>query len=124
MTAEATAPLPGPGADAPVATPTTPYALTRGAAYLLEGLLQTPAPWPGEKTTRRANKLWSRLHRLNPCEKDKIKFAKADARPASLTDLEWNTEVVRRSNLFETWQDEAFVLELTQRASVLLHTVI
>lgn len=122
MTAETATPLPGPGAAAPVATPTTAHALTRGAVYLLEGLLQLPTPWSGEKKTRHATKLWSKLRRLNPCEKDKIKFAKSTVRPEGLTDLAWQTEVIRRADLFEVWQDEAFALDLTSRESALLHT--
>ncbi len=121
MTAEA-APLPGPGAEAPVATPTTAYKLTRGAVYMLEGLLGVGVAWPGEKNTKRANKLWGKLHRLNPCEKDGIKFAKSSARPEGMTDLQWQTEVVRRNDLFDAWQDEPFALDLTQRETALLHT--
>lgn len=111
-------------ADEP-AVSTKPFTMTRGGAYLLEGLLQKTQPFTKVRDQRRANRLWAKLHRANPAKMHvgspaEINFEKPYIRTPGSTEIEWAHRQSEFSNSFTSWKDEQVTLQLTKKDEELL----
>lgn len=90
--------------------------LTRGAAYLLEGLFQRPEPFTSPSTTVQAAKMWGKLRRENKCvTADGHNFEKAVVRTKDETDIDVARRQVSANEAYEEWKDESVVLELSDK---------
>ncbi len=102
-------------APAPAAVPTTPFKLTKGGAYLVEGLLQRTEYTTTVPLTRKASRLRRKIRAANPCKKDDLDFERPFIRGANQTDIEWAQTQKDRNILQDAWENEEVVLELTQK---------
>lgn len=107
----------------PVKTvPTTSFTVTRGGAYQVEGILQQTAYTTTPGLTRRAARLRRKLREMNPAKVADVDFEEGVVRSAKQTDIEWAQAQKDRNDLFEKWQKEYVVLELTQKEADFLRT--
>lgn len=97
---------------------TTTLTLTRGAVYLIEGLLQTPTPFKTTVLTHRAAKLWGKLRKLNKCEAtvdgEMTNLEKAYAK-GGRSDEEFARYRLARDDAYQTWSDQEITIELTKK---------
>lgn len=99
----------------PAAKPRHTITLTRGAAYLLEGLLQRPEPFTTPATTVNAAKLWGKLRKENKPEADGFKFEKTTVRSKDDSDIDVATRQVATNEAFAIWQDDSVTLDLSDK---------
>ena len=97
------------------AVPATPYTVTRGGAYQIEGILQQTAYTTTPALTARAARLRRKLRRANPAKLGEVDFEEGVVRSAKQTDIEWAQAQKDRNDLFEKWQNEMVTLELTKK---------
>lgn len=102
--------------------PTTPYTVTRGGAYQIEGILQQTAYTTTPGLSRRAARLRRKIRNANPSKVGEVDFEEAIVRSPKTTDIEWAQAQKDRNELFEKWQDEEVTLNLTKKeADFLTH---
>lgn len=102
--------------------PTTPYKVTRGGAYQIEGILQQTAYTTTPGLTRRAARLRRKLRNANPAKLGEVNFEEAIVRATKMSDIEWAEHQKSRNELFDKWQDEEVTLHLTKKeADFLAH---
>ncbi len=101
---------------APITTPTTAYEVTRGGAYLIEGLLQHHTEYTTTiPLTKKASKLRRKLKQQNPCVLDGKDLEKTVIKNAADTDIEWTLRQDTHREDFRRWQDQKVKLELTAK---------
>lgn len=104
---------------------TTSYTLTRGALYLIEGLLQTPTPFNTTVLTHRASKLWSRLRRENKpkamIEGVEVNLEKNFTRDGR-SEEEFAKYRLARDEAYLAWQDEQTTIDLTKKEEAVVTT--
>jgi len=103
------------------ASPTiTPHKLTRGALYLIEGLLQKTEPFTTPVATRRAARTWLKIHKFNPAKQDDIDFEEQLIRATGDSDIQWAQRQVDRNKLWKAWQESEATINLTAKEVKLL----
>lgn len=102
--------------EAAIPTPTTPYKLLRGGAYLIEGVLQRTEYTTTIGLTRRAARLRRKLRDQNKA----VDFEKAMVRKPTETDIEWSNRQVEHNERFTEWSEQSVILELTDKEKTFL----
>jgi len=111
--------------EIPVAPSPVPYTLTRGAWYLLEGLLQTATAFPNTHLmTKRVNHLLRRLKRENKpisiIDDKTIDHSKPQVRENDISDLKWQQFAVAMGDAFSDWKEQPLTLDLKRKELAVL----
>lgn len=118
-TASASAPVAEPAlADAnPSPQPKHSITVTRGGAYLLEGIAQSSKVFPKQEESEKGSKLRRILRKQNPAKTDSIDFEKGEV--FNTNDPESAAKRVAWNEAYNAWRDSSVTLLLTNKQKLL-----
>jgi hypothetical protein len=111
MSTAAAPALSGPSADNPSPKPKLQITLTRGGAYLLEGVVQSEKVFPEAHDSGKGFKLRKLLRQQNPARTADIDFEKIELYKPN--DLDEAKRKVAWDEAWAAWRKETVTIELT-----------
>jgi hypothetical protein len=107
----AAAAMPAPSADNPSPKPKLRIMLTRGGAYLLEGVVQSEKVFPDAHDSQKGCKLRKLLKQQNPARTDAYDFEKAELYKQG--DIDEAKRKIAWDEAWNAWKTGTVVIELT-----------